>query len=106
MGLIRQASYGDIDESSANPALRPDNSASDNPPDRFYEIMEGGMVFAPDINMRISTNIFRPLRSRGKQKKDKNSNPIKKPHFIPVCIDGRLIDALIHAPKVTIEEVR
>jgi hypothetical protein len=64
------------------------------------------MVFAPDINMRISTNIFRPLRSRGKQTKDENGNPVKKPYFIPVCIDGRLMAALIHAPRVTVEELR
>ena len=41
------------------------NSANDYPPDRLYEVMEGGMVFAPDIGVRVSTNIFRPLRSRG-----------------------------------------
>jgi hypothetical protein len=82
------------------------NSADDYPPDRLYEVMEGGMVFAPDIGIRISTNIFRTLRSRGKQQKDANGNPIKKPYFIPVCIDGRLMAALIHAPRVTIEEVR
>lgn len=82
------------------------NSADDYPPDRLYDVMEGGMVFAPDIGIRVSTNIFKPLRSRGKQKKDANGNPIKKPYFIPVCIDGRLMAALIHAPRVTIEEVR
>jgi len=82
------------------------NSADDYPPDRLYEVMEGGMVFAPDIGIRVSTNIFRMLRSRGKQQTDKNGKPIKKPYFIPVCIDGRLMAALIHAPRVTIEEVR
>ncbi len=82
------------------------NSASDYPSDRLYEVMEGGMVFAPDIGIRVSTNIFRALRSRGKQQTDENGNPIKKPYFIPVCIDGRLMAALIHAPRVTIEEVR
>ncbi len=29
----------------------------------------------------------------------------KKPQFIPVCIDGRLMAALINAPRVTIEEI-
>ena len=82
------------------------NSANDYPPDRLYEVMEGGMVFAPDIGVRVSTNIFRPLRSRGKQQLDENGNRIKKPYFIPVCIDGRLMAALIHAPRVTIEEMR
>ena len=82
------------------------DSASDYPPDRLYEVMEGGMVFAPDIGIRISTNIFKTLRSRGEQPKDKYGNPIKRPYFVPVCIDGRLMAALIHAPKVTVEEVR
>ena len=70
------------------------------------EIGEGGTVFAPDIGIRISTNIFKPLRTRGKQPTDKNGNPVKRPYFIPVCVDGHLMAALIHAPRVTIEEVR
>jgi tetratricopeptide (TPR) repeat protein len=82
------------------------NSADEYPPDRLYDVMEGGMVFAPDIGIRVSTNIFRPLRSRGQQPKDKDGNPIKRPYFIPVCIDGHLMAALIHAPRVTVEEVR
>ena len=81
------------------------NSASEYPPDRLYEIMEGGTVFAPDIGIRISTNIFRTLRTRGKRQLDENGNPVKKPYFIPVCIDGRLMAALIHAPRVTMEEL-
>jgi len=81
------------------------NSASEYPPDRLYEIMEGGTVFAPDIGIRISINIFRTLRTRGKQQLDENGNPVKKPYFIPVCIDGRLMAALIHAPRVTMEEL-
>ncbi len=82
------------------------NSASEYPPDRLYEIMEGGMVFAPDIGIRVSTNIFRTLRSRGKRPKDENGKPVKIPYFKPVCIDGNLMAALIHAPRVTIEEIR
>jgi tetratricopeptide (TPR) repeat protein len=82
------------------------NSASDYPPDRLYEITEDGMVLSPDFDFRISTNIFKPLVSRGEQPKDENGNPVKKPHFIPVCIDGRLMAALINAPRVIIEEFR
>jgi tetratricopeptide (TPR) repeat protein len=82
------------------------NSASEYPPDRLYEIMEGGMVFAPELGVRVSTNIFRASRSRGERPKDENGNPVKRPFFKPVCIDGRLMAALIHAPRVTIEEVR
>ena len=80
------------------------NSASDYSPDRLFVIMEGGIVSAPEFSFRVSTNIFRPLRSRGEPEKDSNGNPVKKPHFIPVCIDGRLMAALINAPRVTIEE--
>jgi len=29
----------------------------------------------------------------------------KKPQFVPVCINGRLMAVLINAPKVTIEEI-
>jgi hypothetical protein len=82
------------------------NSANDYPSDRLYEIMEGGRVFAPDIGIRVSTNIFRTLRSRSKRPKDENGSPVKRPYFKPVCIDGRLMAALIHTPRVTIEEVR
>ncbi len=67
--------------------------------------MENGTVSAPDFSFRISTNIFKPLASRGEQTTDGNGIPVKKPHFIPVCIDGRLMAALINAPTVTIEEI-
>jgi len=80
------------------------NSASEYHSDRLYAVTEGGDVLAPNFSFRISTNIFKPLRSRGEQPTDKNGNPIRKPHFIPVCIDGRLMAALINAPTVTIEE--
>jgi len=81
-------------------------SASDYPPERLYEVMEGGMVFAPDIGIRISTNIFKQRRSIGRQPTDEHGNPVKKPYFKPVCIDGHLMAALIHAPRVTVEEIR
>ncbi len=82
------------------------DSASDYPPERLYEIMEGGIVFAPDIGIRVSTNIFKPLRSGGWQPKDEKGNPVRKPYFKPVCVDGQLMAALIHAPRVTVEEIR
>jgi len=80
------------------------NSAADYSPDRLYAVAEDGSVLAPNFGFRISTNIFKPLRSRGEQPKDKDGNLVKKPYFIPVCIDGRLMAALINAPTVTIEE--
>ena len=81
------------------------NAAGDYPPDRLYEIMEGGIVFAPEIGIRISTNIFKQQRSGRRQTLDENGNPVKKPYFKPVCVDGHLMAALIHAPKVTVEEI-
>jgi len=75
-------------------------------PDRLYDIMEGGMVMAPELNMRISKNIFKALRTRVKDKKMKNGRSIRKPHFVPVCIDGELMAVLINAPAVYVKENR
>ena len=80
------------------------NSASDYSPDRLYRIEEDGSVIAPNFGFRISTNVFKPLRSRDEETKDINGIPVKKPHFVPVCVDGRLMAALINAPTVVIEE--
>jgi tetratricopeptide (TPR) repeat protein len=80
------------------------NSASDYSPDRLYAIAENGEVLAPNFGFRISTNIFKPLRSRRDEPRDRNGNPVRKPYFVPVCIDGRLMAALMNAPTVTIEE--
>lgn len=82
------------------------DSAEDYSPDRLYEIMEGGIVFAPEVGIRISTNIFKQQRSWRRQRKDENGNPVRKPYFKPVCVDKQLMAALIHAPRVTIEEMR
>jgi len=81
------------------------NSASEYHPDRLYAVTEDGDVLAPNFGFRISTNVFKPLRSRYEETKDINGIPVKKPHFIPVCIDGRLMAALINAPRITIEEL-
>jgi len=81
------------------------NSASEYHPDRLYAVTEEGDVLAPNFSFRVASNLFRPLRSRGEQPTDKNGNPIRKPYFIPVCIDGRLMAALINAPRITIEEL-
>jgi tetratricopeptide (TPR) repeat protein len=78
------------------------DSASEYSPDRLYEVTQDGMVVAPGLAMRISRNLFRPVRVE----QDRSGKPIKKPHFIPVCIDGRLMAALSHVPRVTVEELR
>jgi len=81
------------------------NSASEYHSDRLYAVTENGDVLAPNFGFRISTNVFKPLRSRYEETRDINGVPVRKPHFIPVCIDGRLMAALINAPRITIEEL-
>ena len=81
------------------------NSAGKYPPERLYEIMEGGMVFAPDVGIRVSTNIFKQRRSWRRPPASEKDKSAKIPYFKPVCIDGQLMAALIHAPRVTIEEI-
>jgi tetratricopeptide (TPR) repeat protein len=82
------------------------NSASEYHPDRLYAIAEDGSVLAPNFSFRVTSNIFKPVVRSGDEPTDKNGNPVRKPYFIPVCIDGRLMAALINAPTVTIEEFR
>ena len=81
------------------------NSSSEYHPDRLYAVTEDGEVLAPNFSFRISTNLFKPLRSIGEQQTDSEGNPVKNPHFVPACIDGRLMAALMNAPKITIEEL-
>jgi len=80
------------------------NSAADYHPDRLFRVDEDGSVIAPNFSFRISTNIFEPLRARGEPPRDKYGKLVKQPSFIPVCINGELMAALVNAPRVTIEE--
>ena len=82
------------------------NSAADYSSDRLFRVTETGMVLAPNFNFRISTNLFKPLASRGEERTDINRVAVMKPHFIQVCIDGRLMAALVNAPRITIEEIQ
>lgn len=78
------------------------DSLSDYPEDRIYEVTPEGVVIAPDVSMGIPRKLFSPIRV----KRNSQGERIKRPHFVPVCIDGRLMAALTHVPRVTIEEVR
>ena len=78
------------------------DSLNQYPPDRIYEVTEEGVVIAPDVSMGISRKLFTPMRVKRNSKGER----IKRPHFVPVCIDHRLMAALTHVPRVTIEEVR
>ena len=90
-----------MDAMCANGTL---NSAADYSRDRLYRIAEDGSVLAPNFSFRVPSNIFKPVVRRGEPPKDKDGNPIKQPHFIPVCINGELMAALVNAPRVIIEE--
>ena len=71
---------------------------------RLYEILEGGTVVAPNVGYWVSKNIFKAPR-RSKRKERHSNRSAKIPHFVPVCIDGRLMAALVNAPTVTISEL-
>jgi len=82
------------------------NMASQYPPDRLYEIEDDGSVIAPRFSFRVSSNLFRRMKAsniggRGPDLRETD----RKPQFVPVCIDGRLMAVLINSPKVTIEEI-
>jgi len=81
------------------------NMASRYPPDRLFEIAEDGSVISPRYSFRISSNIFRRLKANRFEDPDANRDRDKKPQFIPVCIDGRVMAALINAPRVSIEDI-
>jgi tetratricopeptide (TPR) repeat protein len=83
------------------------NMASRYSPDRLYEIENDGSVIAPRLPFSITTNIFRrpKVRKVSDWGQSKDNNNEKKPQFVPVCIDGRLMAVLINAPKVSIEEI-
>jgi len=78
------------------------DSLNDYPEDRVYEVTPEGVVIAPDVSMGISRKLFSPIRVKRNSKGER----IKRPHFVPVCINGQLMAALTHVPKVTIEEIR
>jgi len=83
------------------------NMAARYPPDRLYEIEDDGSVIAPRFPFSITSNIFRrpKVRKVSDWGPSKNNDNDKKPQFVPVCIDGRLMAALINAPRVSIEDI-
>ena len=82
------------------------NMASRYAPDRLFEIEDDGSVIAPRFSFIISRNIFERLQRGGfPDRRDPDTLPRQSPQFVPVCIDGRLMAALINAPRVTIEEI-
>jgi len=81
------------------------NMASRYPPHRLFEIEDDGSVIAPRFSFIISSNIFKRMKPSRFENSETNRKRNKKPHFLPVCIDGRLMAALINAPVVEIEDI-
>ena len=89
--------------------------ASAYPPERLYEIDDDGRVIAPRFSFRISSNIFeqtsqkiRDARFSIRTSRSVNrarQRPEAGPYFVPVCIDGRLVAALINAPVVEVQDL-
>jgi hypothetical protein len=82
------------------------NMVSRYPPDRLFEIEDDGSVIAPGLPFSISSNIFKRLATRKHSDWGPNQKNDKRPYFVPVCINGRLMAVLINVPRVTMEEIR
>jgi len=83
------------------------NMAGMYPVDRLFGVVADGTVDAPRFSFTVAKNIFdRSMRRRLFNRRDPDSLPENRPRFIPVCIDGRLMAALVNAPRVTIEEIQ
>jgi len=80
------------------------NMASEYPPDRLFEIAPDGSVIAPRFSFRIKTNIFERPDASKYDDRNMNRQDRTQPQFVPVCINGRLMAALVHTPLVTIED--
>jgi len=80
------------------------NMASEYPPDRLFEVAPDGSVIAPRFSFRIKTNIFERPDPGTYSNRNLNDDDRPQPQFVPVCINGRLMAALVHTPVVTIED--
>jgi len=81
------------------------NMASRYPPDRLFEITDDGDVIAPRFSFRISSNIFKRPKANKYDTRNLNQEDREKPQFIPVCINGRLMAALVNTRVVSIEDI-
>ena len=82
------------------------NMAARYPPERLFEVAADGTVDAPRFPFNVSDNIFdRSVRKTLYTRREARHVSENRPQFVPVCIDGRLMAALVNAPKVTIEEL-
>ena len=81
------------------------NMAYRYPPDRLFEITDDGDVIAPRFSFRISSNIFERPKANKYATRNLNQDDRDKPQFVPVCINGRLMAALVYTPVVLIEDI-
>jgi len=81
------------------------NMASSYPPDRLFPITPDGDVIAPRFSFRITTNIFDRPNAGKYSNRNLNEDDRPQPQFVPVCINGRLMAALINTPVVSIEDL-
>jgi tetratricopeptide (TPR) repeat protein len=82
------------------------DSSADYPSERLFRITADGSVITPKLSFYVPSNLFMNRSSRYKSPKDEFGNRLLQPYFIPVCINGELMAALINAPRVIIEEYR
>jgi tetratricopeptide (TPR) repeat protein len=80
------------------------DSTGDYPSDRLFKVSADGTVIAPEFAFYVPSNLFENRIRRTEPPKDANGKPIPQPYYVPVCIDGELMAALINAPRVIIEE--
>lgn len=80
------------------------DSSGDHAPDRLFKIASDGTVIAPKFSFYVPPNLFENRARRHEPPTDANGNRLLQPYFIPVCINGELLAALVNAPRVTIEE--
>jgi hypothetical protein len=80
------------------------DSSADFPPERLFRISADGSVIAPNFSFYVPSNIFRNKVRRRKPPRDENGDRIPYPYYVPVCVEGELMAALINAPRVIIEE--
>lgn len=82
------------------------NSERDYPSDRLFRLADDGSIIDPAFSSFVSSNIFRNTRRGRAPPKDEHGKRITRPYYIPACINGELMAALINAPRVIIEEYR
>ncbi|GEM_PF-2984516 len=72
--------------------------------DRLFRITADGSVLAPEFGFEVPTNLFDGRFRPTKPARDELGERVAQPYFVPACINGELMAALVNAPRVIIEE--